>query len=172
MPSGREEHEGPAQGESGCGTDGMRVARAYGSRALPGDGWLSRNVVGEIISPAMPLRGLGSYSLEVGRERGLEMRARLTWSTVWANASLCPNPCRDAVVLRRLDFDKVSSLMATSRIVDTGNMFDFTTIRRTGYSYTEEKASYENGLSCLCRDECHLLRSVFVPVGFTIPTTR
>jgi hypothetical protein len=56
--------------------------------------------------------------------------------------------------------------MATSRIVDTRNLFDLTTIRRTGYSYTEEKASYENGFSCSCRDECHLLRSVFVPVGF------
>jgi hypothetical protein len=45
------------------------------------------------------------------------------------------------------------------------NLLDATTMRRTGYSYTEEKASYENGLSCSYRDECGLCRSVLVPVG-------
>jgi hypothetical protein len=51
----------PRRGSRDAGTDGIRVARAYGSRTLPGDGWLSRNVVGEIISPAMPLRGYGKW---------------------------------------------------------------------------------------------------------------
>ena len=64
----------------------------------------------------------------------------LEWTCAWSHT----DPVRDASVLvvltewdelRRLNFDKVNSLMASPCIVDARNLLDPDTVRRAGFRY-------------------------------------